>query len=286
MKVAILGHGNIGRAAEAAIKAAPDMELAGIYHHDDCLSCIAGDIDVMLVCTPTREVQKFAAVLAARGICTVDSFDIHGKIWDLRSALDAVCKTNKSVSIISAGWDPGSDSMVRALLLALAPKGLTYTNFGPGRSMGHTVAAKAIKGVKDALSMTIPLGTGIHRRMVYVELEEGADFKTVEKAILADDYFAHDETHVTAVESIDALNNVAHGVNLVRSGVSGETHNQRFEFNMEINNPALTGQVLVSCARAAVRLRERGDFGAKTMIELAPIDLLPGSIENNVKALV
>ena len=286
MKVAILGHGNIGRAAEAAIKAAPDMELAGIYHHDDCLSCIAGDIDVMLVCTPTREVQKFAAVLAARGICTVDSFDIHGKIWDLRSALDAVCKTNKSVSIISAGWDPGSDSMVRALLLALAPKGLTYTNFGPGRSMGHTVAAKAIKGVKDALSMTIPLGTGIHRRMVYVELEEGADFKTVEKAILADDYFAHDETHVTAVESIDALNNVAHGVNLVRSGVSGETHNQRFEFNMEINNPALTGQVMVSCARAAFRLRERGDFGAKTMIELAPIDLLPGSIENNVKALV
>jgi diaminopimelate dehydrogenase len=55
---------------------------------------------------------------------------------------------------------------------------------------------------------------------------------------------------------------------------------------MEINNPALTGQVMVSCARAAVRLRERGDFGAKTMIELAPIDLLPGSIENNVKALV
>jgi diaminopimelate dehydrogenase len=148
------------------------------------------------------------------------------------------------------------------------------------------VAAKAIQGVKNALSMTIPLGTGIHRRMVYVELEEGADFKTVEKALLADDYFAHDETHVIPVESVDALNNVAHGVNLVRNGVSGETHNQRFEFNMTINNPALTGQVLVSCARAAVRLKERGDFGAKTMIELAPIDLLPGTKQALVKALV
>ncbi len=284
MKVAILGYGNIGKAAEEAIKAAPDMTLAGVYHHNDCLDCI--DADVVLVCTPTREVQKFATVLAARGICTVDSFDIHGQIWNLREALDAVCVPNKAVSIISAGWDPGSDSMIRAILQALAPKGLTYTNFGPGRSMGHTVAAKAIPGVKNALSMTIPLGTGIHRRMVYIELEEGADFKTVEAALLADDYFAHDETHVIPVESIYALNNVAHGVNLVRNGVSGETHNQRFEFNMTINNPALTGQVLVSCARAAKRLKERGDFGAKTMIELAPIDLLPGTKQALVKALV
>ena len=284
IKVAILGYGNIGRAAEEAVKAAPDMQLTGIFHHNDCLDCI--DADVVLVCTPTREVQKFATVLAARGICTVDSFDIHSQIWNLREALDAVCVPNKAVSIISAGWDPGSDSMIRAILQALAPKGLTYTNFGPGRSMGHTVAAKAIPGVKNALSMTIPLGTGIHRRMVYIELEEGADFKTVEAALLADDYFAHDETHVIPVESIDAVNNVAHGVNLVRNGVSGETHNQRFEFNMTINNPALTGQVLVSCARAAVRLKERGDFGAKTMIELAPVDLLPGTKESLVKALV
>lgn len=296
MKVAILGYGNIGKAAEEAIKAAPDMELAGIFHHNDCLDKISNvqcqmsnderPVDVVLVATPTREVQKFATVLAARGICTVDSFDIHGQIWNLRSSLDAVCQANKCVSVISAGWDPGSDSMIRALLMALAPKGITYTNFGPGRSMGHTVAAKAIKGVKNALSMTIPLGTGIHRRMVYIELEEGADFKTVEAAILADDYFAHDETHVIAVESVDALNNVAHGVNLVRSGVSGETHNQRFEFNMAINNPALTGQVMVSCARAAFRMKTRGQFGAKTMIELAPIDLLAGDTEQLVKTLV
>ena len=284
IRIAILGYGNIGKAAEEAVKAAPDMTLAGVYHHNDCLDCI--DADVVLVCTPTREVQKFATVLAARGICTVDSFDIHGQIWNLRQNLDAVCAANKTVSVISAGWDPGSDSMVRAILMALAPKGLTYTNFGPGRSMGHTVAAKSKPGVKNALSMTIPLGTGIHRRMVYVELEEGADFKAVEAAILADDYFAHDETHVIAVESVDALNNVAHGVNLVRNGVSGKTHNQRFEFNMTINNPALTGQVMVSCARAAMRLKERGEYGAKTMIELAPIDLLPGTKESLIKALV
>ena len=114
MRIAILGYGNIGRAAEQAIKAAPDMELAGIYHHNDCLDCI--DADAVLICTPTREVQKFATVLAARGICTVDSFDIHTSILDYRTELMPVCKSNHAVSVISAGWDPGSDSIVRVLM--------------------------------------------------------------------------------------------------------------------------------------------------------------------------
>lgn len=284
IRVAVLGYGNIGHAAEQAVLSAPDMELAGIFHHNDNLDSI--NADVVLLCTPTREVPHFAEQLAARGICTVDSFDIHTQILHLRQRLIPVNQANKSVSIISAGWDPGSDSMVRAILQALAPGGLTYTNFGPGRSMGHTVAAKAIAGVKDALSMTIPLGTGIHRRMVYVELEQGADFAEVERNLLSDDYFAHDETHVIQVPSVADLNNVAHGVNLVRNGVSGTTHNQRFEFNMSINNPALTGQVMTSCARAAFRLREEQRYGAYTMIELSPVSLLPGTLESLIPHLV
>lgn len=283
-RIAIIGYGNIGRAVEQAVSVADDMTLSGIYHHHDDFTNLQAD--VALLCTPTREIPHFASMMLEKGISTIDSFDIHGQIVDLRKQLMPLAVNNKAVSIISAGWDPGSDSVVRALLLAAAPKGITYTNFGPGRSMGHTVAVKAIAGVKDALSMTIPLGTGIHRRMVYVELEEQADFAAVEQAILCDEYFVHDETHVIQVPSVDALNNVAHGVNLVRSGVSGTTHNQHFEFNMAINNPALTGQVMVSCARAAVRMQQEQRFGVYTMIEIPPIYMLPGSDEENIRTLV
>ncbi len=282
--IAIIGYGNIGRAVEQAVNTADDLQLTGIFHHNDNLDDINADVAVL--CTPTREVPVFAKKMLAKGISTVDSFDIHGQIYDLRQSLMPMARENGAVSIIAAGWDPGSDSVIRALLMAMAPKGITYTNFGPGRSMGHTVAVKAIAGVQDALSMTIPLGTGIHRRMVYVELKKGADFATVEKAILNDDYFKHDETHVVQVPSVDVLNNVAHGVNLVRSGVSGETHNQRFEFDMEINNPALTGQVLVACARAAAKMRQQQRYGAYTLIEVAPIDLLPGTDEELIRSLV
>ncbi|MBR1631307.1 MAG: diaminopimelate dehydrogenase, partial [Paludibacteraceae bacterium] len=193
-----------------------------------------------------------------------------------------VAKANNAVSIIAAGWDPGSDSVVRALMESLAPKGLTYTNFGPGMSMGHTVAVKAVEGVKNALSMTIPLGTGVHRRMVYVELKDGYLLQEVAAAIKADPYFANDETHVMQVESVDALKDMGHGVLMERKGVSGTTQNQRITFQMSINNPALTGQVLICCARATRRLQP----AAYTLIEVPVIDLLQGERDTLVRRLV
>ncbi len=237
------------------------------------------NVDVAILATPTRKVEEHAVEILAKGINTVDSFDIHGQIPDLRKRLDKAAKDGNAVSILSAGWDPGSDSIVRALFEAIAPKGITYTNFGPGMSMGHTVAVKAIEGVRAALSMTIPLGTGIHRRMVYIELLPGYEFGDVARKIKEDPYFASDETHVIQVENVDMLKDMGHGVNMVRKGVSGKTQSQRFEFNMAINNPALTAQILIACARATFRLSP----GCYTMIEIPVIDLLPGDRDEWIK---
>ena len=296
IRAAVVGYGNIGKSVVEALQAAPDFEIAGIVRRNgaenkpaelasyEVVKDIADlkDVDVAIVASPTRQVEEQAKKILALGINTVDSFDIHTQITSLRRSLGETAKANNSVAIISAGWDPGSDSVVRTLLEAIAPKGITYTNFGPGRSMGHSVAVRAIEGVKDALSMTIPTGTGIHRRMVYVELEEGADFKTVEAAVKNDPYFVNDETHVKQVPCVDDLNDVGHGVNLVRKGVSGTTHNQLFEFNMRINNPALTAQVMVCCARATMRQQP----GCYTMIEVPVIDLLHGDREELIAHLV
>lgn len=295
IKAAIVGYGNIGRFVLESLQEAPDFEIAGVVRRNadnnpaelneyKVVTDIheLGKIDVAILCTPTREVEKHAEVLLAEGVNTVDSYDIHTGIADLRNRLNAIAEKNNSVAIISAGWDPGSDSVVRALLQAAAPKGLTYTNFGPGMSMGHTVCVKSKEGVKNALSMTIPLGTGIHRRMVYVELEEGYKLEDVARAVKEDPYFANDETHVMQVSSVDEVKDMGHGVNMVRKGVSGKTQNQRFEFNMSINNPALTAQILVSAARATMRQRP----GAYTMIEIPVIDLLAGDKEELIRHLV
>ena len=296
IRAAIIGYGNIGRYVLEALQEAPDFEIAGIVRRNpeapqpselkdypvvaDAMQL--DNVEVAILCTPTREVEKHARILLAEGINTVDSYDIHTGIADLRATLDLIAKAHGSVAIISAGWDPGSDSIVRALMQAAAPKGITYTNFGPGMSMGHTVAVKSKDGVKNALSMTIPLGTGIHRRMVYVELDGSKSIEEVAAAVKADPYFSSDETHVMAVPSVDDVRDMGHGVNMVRKGVSGTTQNQRFEFNMSINNPALTAQILVGVARATMIERP----GAYTMIEIPVIDMLFGDRDELIRHLV
>lgn len=295
-KVAIVGYGNIGRYALQALVKAPDMECAGVVRRSGSADGLPGlenirvssdirdlgEVDVAILATPSRQVEENAEKYLSLGISTVDSFDIHTGICDLRRRLDAIAKKNGAASIISAGWDPGTDSIMRALMLAMVPEGDTYTNFGPGRSMGHSVAAASKEGVRKALSMTIPVGKGVHRREVFIELEPGADFENARRAILSDKYFINDETTVQQVESVDAIDSHMHGVNLVRGGKSGITDGQSLEFNMRINNPALTGQVLVSAARAVARQTP----GCYTMIEIPAVDFLPGEREELVRRLV
>jgi diaminopimelate dehydrogenase len=296
IRAAVVGYGNIGHFTVQALEAAPDFEIAGIVRRNgakdkpaelaeyDVVKDIKElkDVDVAILATPTRSCPEYAKAIIPMGINTVDSFDIHTSILDYRAEMMPICKANNKVSVIAAGWDPGSDSIVRTLMQSLAPKGLSYTNFGPGMSMGHSVCVRSKAGVKNALSMTIPMGEGIHRRMVYVELEDGAKLEEVTAAIKADPYFANDETHVFAVPSVDEVRDMGHGVNLVRKGVSGKTQNQRLEFNMSINNPALTGQVLVNVARASMRLQP----GCYTMVEIPVIDMLPGEREELIGHLV
>ena len=296
IRAAVVGYGNIGQYTVQALEAAKDFEIAGIVRRQGAANKPAElanyavvddiaqlqDVDVAILATPTRSCPEYAARIVDMGIHTVDSFDIHTQIVDYRAQQMAHCKKAGKVRVIAAGWDPGSDSVVRMLIESLAPKGLSYTNFGPGMSMGHSVCVRSKEGVKNALSVTIPLGEGIHRRMVYVELEDGAKLEDVTAAIKADPYFAHDETHVFAVASVDDVRDMGHGVNLVRKGVSGKTPNQRFEFNMSINNPALTAQVLVNVARATQRLQP----GCYTMPEIPVIDMLAGDREELIGRLV
>ncbi len=298
IKLAIVGYGNIGRFAVEAVQAASDMELVGVVRRSESVGKTPleltnvkvvddisklGKIDVAVICSPSRSVLEVAGKILTKGISTVDSFDIHGDaMLELRKSLNEIAIKHNSKAIISAGWDPGSDSVIRTLLKAMAPKGITYTNFGPGMSMGHSVVAKGIAGVKNALSMTIPTGTGIHRRMVYVELEKGANFEDVSTKIKSDAYFVHDETHVSQVASVDDLKDMGHGVLIEHKGVSGKTQNQLFKYQMTVNNPALTAQILISCARAVLKQEP----GAYTMPEIAPINYLAGNKEALLKKLV
>lgn len=303
---AVYGLGNIGRCAVEALETMPDCRCAGVVRRTASLGTTPHLLrgvpefasldelaarerpDVVLLCAPSRQVPELASAVLRKGFCTVDSFDIHTRMSEVVSTLDAASKDGKTVAVTAAGWDPGTDSVVRALFEAMTPAGTSFTNFGRGRSMGHSVAARALPGVADATSLTLPLGGGRHSRLVYVVLQPGAKLEDVQAAMKADAYFSHDPLDVRAVsaEEMPFVADDSHGVLLERIGASGTTSNQRLTFDMRIDNPALTAQVMASCARAAVRMHKAGQYGAYTLIDIPPVQLLPGERMANVARLV
>ena len=298
-RIAVAGFGNVGKEVVSAVLESPDMELAGIVLNDEEEATLArkqvidipivmdvtelGQVDVIILSIPSRLIPQVAPQYLKLGINTVDGFDIHGdSIISLRKNLNEIAKANNCVSVISTGWDPGSDSVIRTLVEVIAPRGLTYTNFGPGMSLGHTVAVKTIEGVKDALSMTIPEGTGLHKRLVYVEIEDGYDFNKIADKIKEDPYVIEDETLVYKVDDVKSLIDTGHGVHIERKGVSGKTHNQQIHFTMSISNPAAAGQVMVSAARASLKQKP----GCYTILEIPIIDFLHGEREQLLHRLI
>ncbi len=298
-RVAIVGLGNVGRGAAEAVASSPDFELVGVVRRRaEAGQRVAGSnweapavtrmdelkgVQAALMCGPTRELEPMEHALLRSGISVVDSFDIHGEmLWRHRQSLHDSSVAGQARAVISAGWDPGLDSAIRALLEVVAPAGITYTNFGPGMSMGHSVAARAVPGVADAVSVTLPEGFGRHRRAVYVELDGSRAFASVASDILQDPYFVHDETDVIEVDCVRRAADSGHGVVIDRKGVAGCTGNQLLRWEMRISNPAVAGQIMVGALRAGLR-REPGAY---TLIELAVADMLPDGLEDTVKRLV
>lgn len=291
INVAIIGWGNVGRGCKRAISETKDMKLVGVVRRPASLykdreelqdTNVVSDIselkdrpDVALLCVPSREVPEKMKEMHGLGISTVDSYDEHSEIYKLRQEADISAKMNKCVSVISAGWDPGTDSVIRALMKMVSITGRTTTTFGGeegGRSMGHTVAVKAIPGVVDAVSLTLANGRGKHKRRVYVVADKSANTSQLEKAIKKDPYFIDDPTEVVFVKDINKYNTLHHEGEVERTAQEVAQ-----KYHVSGTNPEFTGNVMVSAARGVINAKNRENWGAYTLIELPLVDFLYGA---------
>lgn len=291
VSVVIVGFGNIGRAVKRVVEASTDMVLAGVVRrpitmnikdpelsntHVVCdIRQLNAKVDAVLLCVPTREVEEQSKFYRELGYNTVDSYDEHPNILAYRKQADIQAKATKTVSIIASGWDPGTDSALRMLMQVVAVSGRTTTTFGGkqgGRSMGHTALVRGLEGVKDAVALTLANGRGKHKRLVYISLEEGADYKAIENTILTDPYFENDPTEIKVVDDITPFNTLHHEADIERTGTEGT--NQRYLLSGI--NPEMTAHIMTSCARAALKAAQQGAYGAYTFVERPLIDYAPG----------
>lgn len=299
IKVAVMGCGHIGYNAVQGVLRTPAMRLCGVIdlpsQHEKLKTMlpgieIVGDVDdlsvtpqVVILTVPTRTVQLVAPKLLAKGISTVDCFDMHGEPFlELKKALDPIAKDNHAVAILGSGVDPGASTMIRAIFQIWAPTGLTYVNYGPGMSMGHSVAVRSYEGVDNALSITRPGRPGVHQRDVYIKMKPGFDFDELTAKLMQDSYFKHDDCRFFQVDDVDELIDMGHKIHVERKGVACGIDNQLLSFDSAFHNPASTAQVLVSSVFAATRMAP----GAHIMLEVPLLHFLPFDTEEAIRRLV
>lgn len=315
IKIGIVGYGNLGKGVELAINQNDDMELVGVFsrrnpstvqlvnreipvYSIDEIEQFTSKIDVLILCGGSKNDLPEQGPAFAKLFNTVDSFDTHADIPEYFERVDATARPNGNVAVISVGWDPGLFSINRLYGESILPKGETYTFWGKGLSQGHSDAVRRVTGVKAGVQYTLPAEDAIervrngeqpilttrekHTRECFVVLEDGANAEAVKEAIVTmPNYFADYDTTVHFISEEELARDHAtmpHGGFVIRSGKTGEETDQVMEFSLKLgSNPEFTSSVLVAYARAAYRLAEAGDAGAKTVFDIAPGLLSPKS---------
>ncbi|MCM3088760.1 diaminopimelate dehydrogenase [Bhargavaea ginsengi] len=317
IRIGIVGYGNLGKGAVAAIRQTTDLELVAIFTRREPESLNLDDssiqvahisdaadykdkIDVMLLCGGSahdlpEQTPHFASLFN-----TVDSFDTHAKIPEFYKAVNEVAVKHNTTAIISVGWDPGLFSINRVMADAILPNGENYTFWGKGLSQGHSDAVRRVEGVKNGVQYTIPADAAIekvrsgqnpelttaekHRRVCYIVPDEGADQAALENEIKTmPNYFADYDTEVNFITEEELKRDhskAPHGGFVIRGGNTGDGNKQIFEFSLKLDsNPEFTASVLVAYARAAHRLSQEKQYGAKTVYDVAPGYISPRSAE-------
>ena len=314
MKIGIYGYGNLGKACEKAIKLAPDMKLVAIFTRRpvetvqpetdavkivssyDVMSYI-GKIDVMLNCGGSATDLPSTTAFLARHFNVIDSFDNHSRIKEHFLKVDASAKESGNVALISAGWDPGLFSVLRTYFSSFLPGGSVNTFWGDGISQGHSEVIRHIHGVTDAREYTVPNAEALdkarsgeaqkmspqemHKRICYVSVSENAYKEDIEEQIknIPSYFLGYDTTvnFVTRDEIKNEHSKLYHGGYVISSGTTGGENENRALMEMQLkvdSNPEFTAGILVAYARAVFRAAKRSERGCKTVLDIAPADLL------------
>lgn len=309
IRIGIVGYGNIGRGVERAIARNQDMELKAVFTRRDPASVqietenvdvmkiddiasMKGKVDVMVLCGGSATDLPVMGPEIAEHFNTIDSFDTHARIPAYFASVDEAARKGGNVSIISVGWDPGMFSLNRLYAEAILPQGSTYTFWGKGVSQGHSDAIRRVEGVKNGIQYTVPVEDAVgrvrngdapdlttrekHLRECYVVAEEGADLAKIEKTIKEmPNYFDAYDTTVTFITEEELKrehSKMPHGGFVIRSGETGKEGNKHIiEYSLKLDsNPEFTASVLICYARAAFRLAQQGESGARSVYDIAP----------------
>ena len=306
IRLGIVGFGNLGSFSLNNVAFFPDMEVKGVFSRRkpsdvncssvpvygiDKIKDFVADIDVMLLCGGSANDLMSQSVEITKYFNTVNTFDTHANIPQHFHEVDKVAKDNNKVAIISVGWDPGLFSINRVLADSIIPNNSIYSFWGKGVSQGHSNAIRNLPEVEDAVQFTIPSeelvnkalsgeklnisnSAELHSRLCYVVLKSGANEEEVRnKIVTMPNYFADYKTTVNFITKEEFTKNFAgklpHGGQVIGTGSGTKGEKMTMNFNLTLDsNPSFTSCVVLAYARAAYKMSNLKEYGAKTVLDV------------------
>ena len=299
IRIGIVGFGNLGKAVLNVFKNCQKIKIVAIFSKHILASEICGvpvfnpslalrfknKIDLMVLCTGSQNSMLHDAPFFAEHFNIINSFDIHSKIKNELNKLNNICKQANTFSIIACGWDPGVFSLFRAYFSLFCQHFAVF--YGKGVSLGHTNAVKHIKGVRDAISFTMPnnkalmlakkgnnLQTNLLRREVFIA--PATKNKAIKQKVLnMPHYFKGENTtvHFVSQEKLNALKTLAHKGEIIASNnfLSSETYALKFKTT---SNPMATAKIMLAFSLKIKKLKLKYGAGAFTPLNFAPANLI------------
>lgn len=316
MKVGIAGYGNLGKAVEKCLVDFPHMELVGIFTRRNVnqvnfstanfvypfeeISKFKGKIDVMINCMGSSNDLAFTTALLAKNFNVIDAFDNIDLFNSHYNLVNSVANNSHHTAIVGAGINPGLFSIARLFSRAFLPKGKDYTFYKQGISLRHSQAVRQIDGVLDAKRFITPYiepiamvkqgkrldfkPRDLYSLVCYVCSKQDANLAKIEAEIKSMPYyFAEFNTKVNFIdyESFLAENLSMSGqIDFIRFGFAANDEGVLSAAISYDSESQLTANVLLNFTNAVFKINQLNIFGALTVLDIKPSDLIDDDILN------
>lgn len=303
INIGIVGYGNLGKAVEKSVLASKNLKLVAIFSRRSVISPYGSQvesydsfknfvnkIDVMLLCGGSKSDLEIQSPEVLEFFDVINTFDTHARIPSQLKKLNSIAVKNKHRAIISCGWDPGLFSVVRGLFNAISGS-QPITFWGRGISMGHSDALRRIAGVKDGVQFTLPNNDAVklakagkllkdmplHFRDCYVFCDKSKQPSVEKKIRNTPNYFKGQPVKVNFVDGKTLLklkNKMFHRGEIISTFRT--PHSSLCKMNLSVSmqsNPHFTASIICAYVNAIISLKERGQVGAFTNLDI-PVSYL------------
>ena len=299
IKVGIVGYGNLGKSVENDVIFNKNFKLIAVFSKRNIISkfgtrventsninSFIGKIDVLFLCGGSKsDIEKIIFDLA-KNFNTINCFDTHKNIYKISKTLDEICKKNKTISIMSCGWDPGIFSLIRTMFFSLGDQN-PVTFWGKGISMGHSDAIRQIKNVDDAVQFTMPNREALnfyndnkmpssniakHKRVCYVCANKKFQNQIKFEITNMPNYFKGQPTiiHFVSKSKVQKLKQNLSHKGIVLSNLTlpnEESCSLKFSLKMT-SNAAFTARIMTVFCSAICNLKKENSFGCFGVLDI------------------